>query len=159
LDKDADKLGDDEGDDAFSGNDALDLARENLQALIIATVAYLDRAGLSVDDWIEGTGAIFAKNWTPSLFTSTDHVWDGLLLTYQSLGAEVLEAARDDKPPTMTLSGFPDPYICELFDVSVEVVARYNNSLRRIAGEIGYHLSWRYEGGLTHLTLTSHDVG
>nr|MDQ3045081.1 hypothetical protein [Chloroflexota bacterium] len=91
--------------------DVLELAHQNFQALIIGTVAYFDRTGMSVMDWIEGLGSIFAKGWSPEEFTSIDDVWDQLLQTYRSLGAVITEADSNTTSTTATISGFPDTYL------------------------------------------------
>ena len=148
----ADFIPPDDQDDEGEEN----LAQINLQALVIATMAYLDREGLSIDHWIEGVGSIFANHWVPEEFTSSADVLHEVLRTYRSFGATIDEVDTEAIPATATISGFPDIYLCELFGMSPHVVARHNKIVQQIATAIGYDLTWRYEEELLHLTVAPH---
>ena len=127
----------------------LEQAQANAQALIIATVAFLDARGIPLDDWTTGIGATFAKAWDEPGTWDAGEFLDAMLTNFRSLGAEVTSSALGPDRAEATIVGFPDPELCAIFGVEPSRVARYNDATAAIAARHGISWTWHAEGDET----------
>lgn len=157
---DATKGGDDTVEDGatFAADDAyedadpeelLEQAQSNAQALIIATVAFLDERGVPLDEWTAAIGATFAKAWDEPGEWDAGEFLDAMLTNFRSLGAEVVSSTLNADRAEATVAGFPDPDLCHLFGVDASRVARYNDATSAIAAKHGIAWTWQTEGDST----------
>ena len=139
-------------DDAYEDTDPeelLEQAQSNAQALIIATVAFLDERGIPLDAWTAAIGTTFAKAWDEPGEWDAGEFLDAMLVNFRSLGAEVTSSTLGPDRAEATVVGFPDPDLCALFDVDASRVAHYNDATSVIAAQHGITWTWHIEGDAT----------
>jgi hypothetical protein len=144
-------------DDAYEDADPeelLEQAQSNAQALIVATVAFLDERGIPLDDWTAAIGSTFAKAWDDPGEWDAGEFLDAMLVNFRSLGAEVTSSTLGPDRAEATVAGFPDPDLCAVFGVDASRVARYNDATAVIATQQGITWSWQIEGDATRFVAT-----
>ncbi len=141
---------------AYEETDAeelLEQAQANAQALIIATVAFLDERGIPLDAWTASLGATFAKAWDEPGDWDAGEFLDAMLTNFRSLGAEVVSAELGPDRAEAVANGFPDPDLCALFGVEVALAARFIAAAAAIAGERGLSWAWHLDGERTRYVV------
>ena len=131
----------------YDDTELLQHGQANAQAVIIATVAYLQERGVPLDEWAAGMGRRFTAAWgAPEPWTAPEFL-DAMLANLRSLGAEVEWADLDD--PTVaaaTLSGLFDEELCLLFGTERADVLHYLDATREIAALRGVVWEWQSDG-------------
>ena len=133
--------------DEYDDIELLEQGQANTQAVIIATVAYLQERGVSLDYWAAGIGRRFTAAWgAPEPWTAGEFL-DAMLTNLRSLGAVVEWADLDD--PTVasaTLSNLFDEEQCLLFGTTREDALRYLDATQEIAAMRGLVWEWQSDG-------------
>lgn len=124
----------------------LEQAQGNAQALIIATVAFLDGRGVPLDAWTEAIGATFAQSWDETDDWEAGDFMEAMLTNFRSLGAKLTSSSLGPDRAEAVTVGFPDPEFCTLFGVDPARVAQFNDTTTVIAAKHGIIWSWRLEG-------------
>ena len=76
----------------YSDAELLEQARNNAQALILATVAFLEERGVPPAEWAAAIGETFARGWGDPRPWDAGEFLDAMLTNLRALGAEVKEA-------------------------------------------------------------------
>src|SRR5215208_4321785 len=82
----------DHGHAEYSDAELLEQARGNAQALILATVAFLEERGIPAAEWAAAIGETFARGWGDPRPWDAGEFLDAMLTNLRALGAEVSEA-------------------------------------------------------------------
>jgi hypothetical protein len=135
----------------YTDAELLEQARGNAQALILATIAFLDARGIPPDEWSAAIGETFSQGWGEPRPWDAGEFLDAMLTNLRAMGATVLSVELGvDRAETAT-TGFPDPNLCELFGVEPARAAVFHEAAAAIAAPRG--LRWRWEidsDGVTH---------
>ena len=139
----------------YTAEELLEQAQANAQALIIATLAFLDARGLPVADWAEAVGATFGRGWDDPRPWDPGEFLDAMLTNYRALGALVVAVDLGPGRAEATLTGFPDPDLCAVFGVAPDRVARFHDVAAPIARARGLVWSWDVDADQTRLVVTA----
>ncbi len=101
----------------YSDAELLEQARDNAQALILATVAFLQERGIPPAEWAAAIGETFARGWGDPRPWDAGEFLDAMLTNLRALGAEVKQAEFGVDHAEATTTGFPDPELCALFGI------------------------------------------
>ena len=101
----------------YSDAELLEQARSNAQALILATVVFLEERGVPPAEWAAAIGATFARGWGEPRPWDAGEFLDAMLTNLRALGAEVKVAELGVDRAEATTTGFPDRELCALFAV------------------------------------------
>jgi hypothetical protein len=126
----------------YSEGELLEQARGNAQALILATVAFLDRRGIAPEEWAAAIGETFGRGWGEPRPWDAGEFLDAMLTNLRALGAEVIEVELGVERATAATTGFPDPELCALFGVEPARAALFHEAAVSIAGPRGLRWSW-----------------
>jgi len=141
----------DHGHAEYSDTELLEQARSNTQALILATVTFLEERGIPPAEWAAAIGETFARGWGDPRSWDAGEFLDAMLTNLRALGAEVSEAELGVDRAAATTTGFPDPELCTLFGVDPAHAAVFHNAAAEIAAPRGLRWTWQMEpGGITH---------
>ena len=132
----------------------LEQARGNAQALILATVAFLEQRGIPPAEWAAAIGETFAAGWGDVRPWDAGEFLDAMLTNLRALGADVTTVELGVDRAAATISGFPEPALCELFGVDPERAAVIHDAAAAIAAPRGLSWSWRFgDDGATRLVV------
>ena len=137
----------------YSDAELLEQAQSNAQALVIATVAFLDERGIPLDEWAEAVGRTFARAWDEPRPWDAGEFMDAMLTNLRSLGAEVVSANLGTDRAEAVTTGFPAPELCALFGVDLARAARFNDVAAIIARDRGLTWTWRLDGDRTRYVV------
>ncbi len=138
----------------YSDGELLEQARANAQALILATIAFLDGQGISPGEWAAAIGETFSSGWGEPRPWDAGEFLDAMLTNLRALGAEVGAVELGVDRATATTSGFPDRELCALFEVAPEQVALFHEAAVAIAAPRGLRWSWSLDdAGVTHYVV------
>src|SRR5215212_7493642 len=138
----------------YSDAELLEQARGNAQALILATVAFLEERGVSPAEWAAAIGETFARGWGDLRPWDAGEFLDAMLTNLRALGAEVKEAELGVDHAEATTTGFPDRELCALFGVDSSHAAVFHNAAAVIAAPRGLRWRWQMEaGGVTRFVV------
>lgn len=129
----------------YSDAELLEQARGNAQALILATVAFLEQRGIPPSEWAGAIGETFAGGWGESRPWDAGEFLDAMLTNLRALGAEVVSAELGVDRAEATIAGFPDSALCELFGVDPARAAVIHDAAAAIAAPRGLSWEWRVE--------------
>jgi hypothetical protein len=129
----------------YSDAELLEQARSNAQALILATVAFLEERGTPPAEWAETIGATFARGWGDPRPWDAGEFLDAMLTNLRALGAEVQEAELGVDRAEATTTGFPDRELCVLFAVDPAHAAVFHDAAAAIAAPRGLRWTWQME--------------
>jgi hypothetical protein len=129
----------------YSDAELLEQARGNAQALILATVAFLNERGIPPQEWVTAIGATFARGWGAPRAWDAGEFLDAMLTNLRALGAEVTSIELGVDRATAEVTGFPDPALCALFGVDAADAALFHETAAVIATPRG--LRWTWETG------------
>ena len=79
----------DHGHAEYSDAELLEQARDNAQALMLATVAFLEERGIPPEEWAAAIGETFARGWGDVRPWDAGEFLDAMLTNLRALGAEV----------------------------------------------------------------------
>lgn len=129
----------------YSDAELLEQARANAQALILATVAFLEDRGIPPLAWAASIGETFAAGWGETRPWDAGEFLDAMLTNLRALGAEVIAVELGVDRAEATIAGFPDPALCALFGLEPARAAVIHNAAAAIAAPRG--LTWTWEMG------------
>jgi hypothetical protein len=138
------------GHDEYSDAELLEQARGNAQALILATVAFLDERGVAPEAWAAAIGETFGRGWGEPRPWDAGEFLDAMLTNLRALGAEVVDVGLGVERATAATTGFPDPELCALFGVAPARAALVHEAAAAIAVPRG--LRWEWELGADGVT-------
>ena len=134
----------------YSDAELLEQARVNAQAVIVATVAFLQERGIPPEEWAAAIGETFARGWGDVRPWDAGEFLDAMLTNLRALGADVNTVEFGVDHATATTTGFPDPELCALFAVDPSHVAVFHDAAAVIATSRG--LRWTWELGREGVT-------
>src|SRR5918993_1006585 len=102
----------DHGHAEYSDAELLEQARGNAQALMLATVAFLEERGLPSEEWATAIGETFARGWGDVRPWDAGEFLDAMLTNLRALGADVETVTLSVDRAEATTTGFPDPELC-----------------------------------------------
>lgn len=117
----------------YSDAELLEQARQNAQALILATMVYLEARGIPAEEWATAIGGAFARGWGDARPWDAGEFLDAMLTNLRALGAEVVSVELGVDCATAATIGFPDPELCALFGVAPEQAAIFHQTAATIA--------------------------
>lgn len=145
--------------DEYDDAELLEQGQANAQALIIATVAYLQEQGISLEDWSAGIGRRFTAAWGAPEPWAAGEFLDAMLTNLRSLGAVVEWADLDDVTvASAMLSNLFDEEQCLLFGTSRNDALHYLNATREIAAMRGLVWEWQSDGDDVQIKVRADDT-
>ena len=126
----------------YAESELLEQARGNEQALILATVAFLDERGIPPAEWAAAIGETFARGWGDVRPWDAGEFLDAMLTNLRALGAEVVKAELGVDRAEAATTGFPDPELCELFGIDPARAAVIHEAAAVIAAPRGLRWTW-----------------
>jgi hypothetical protein len=129
----------------YSEAELLEQAQGNAQALILATVTFLEERGVPPADWAVAIGEVFARGWGDPRPWDAGEFLDAMLTNLRALGAEVKEAELGVDHAEATTTGFPERELCALFAVDPSHAAVFHNAAAAIAAPRGLRWTWQME--------------
>ena len=126
----------------YSDAELLEQARVNAQAVILATVAFLQARGIPPAEWAAALGETFARGWGDPRPWDAGEFLDAMLTNLRALGADVETVELGVDQATATTTGFPDPALCALFAVDPSRVAVFHDAAATIAASRGLRWTW-----------------
>ena len=143
----------------YDDAELLEQGQANAQAVIIATVAYLQEQGVSLDDWSAGIGRRFTAAWGAPEPWAAGEFLDAMLTNLRSLGAVVEWADLDDATvASATLSNLFDEEQCLLFGTERADVLLYLDATREIAAQRGLAWEWQSDGDDVQIKVRADDT-
>ena len=144
----------DHGHAEYSDAELLEQARTNAQALILATVAFLEERGVPPSEWAAAIGETFARGWGDPRRWDAGEFLDAMLTNLRALGAEVQSAELGVDRAEAATTGFPDRELCALFGVDPSHAAVFHDVAAAIATPRGLRWTWQLEAdGVTHFVV------
>jgi hypothetical protein len=138
----------------YSDAELLEQARGNAQALILATVAFLEARGIPPVEWADAIGETFSQGWGDLRPWDAGEFLDAMLTNLRALGAEVISVELGVDRAEAATTGFPDPELCKTFGIAPERVAVFHEAAGRIAAPRGLRWSWELApGGVTRYVV------
>ena len=129
----------------YSDAELLEQARDNAQALILATVAFLQERDIPPAEWAAAIGETFARGWGDPRPWDAGEFLDAMLTNLRALGAEVKQAEFGVDHAEATTTGFPDPELCALFVIDPSHVTVFHAAAAAIAAPRGLRWTWQLE--------------
>lgn len=131
----------------------LEQVQANSQALILATVAFLQERDIAIDAWARFIGERFARDWPEAEKFGPDEFLDAMLTNLTGFGATVHDADFAPEEATATISGFPDPALCEAYGVEVTDAVKFQEAAGQIARTQGLSWDWTLDGDTATVTI------
>jgi hypothetical protein len=133
----------------YSDAELLEQARANGQALILATIAFLEGQGIAPREWAVSIGERFSRGWGEPRPWDAGEFLDAMLTNLRALGAEVVSVELGVERAEAATSGFPDAELCTLLRVDAERVAAFHEAAAAIAAPRGLRWTWEMDDGVT----------
>lgn len=134
----------------YSAPELLEQARQNAQATILATVAFLESRGIPPREWAAAIGETFSRGWGEPRPWDAGEFLDAMLTNLRALGAEVRAVDLGVDHAEAETTDFPDPELCALVGVSPEAAAIFHEAASSIAAPRGLRWAWQIgEDGAT----------
>ena len=138
----------------YSDAELLEQARGNAQALILATVAFLEKRGIPPTEWATAIGETFAQGWGDPRPWDAGEFLDAMLTNLRSLGGDVKAVELGVDHAEATTTGFPDPELCALFGLDPLRAAVFHDAATEIAAPRGLQWMWVAEAdGITRFIV------
>jgi len=129
----------------YAESELLEQARGNAQALILATVAFLETRDIAPAEWAAAIGETFSAGWGEVRPWDAGEFLDAMLTNLRALGAEVTDAELGVDRAEATIAGFPDLELCALFGVDPSHAAAIHDAAAAIAAPRGLRWTWQLE--------------
>lgn len=126
----------------YTDAELLEQARGNAQAMILATIAFLEDRDIPPGDWAAALGVTFSRGWGDPRPWDAGEFLDAMLTNLRALGAEVVSVDLGVDGAEAATIGFPDPELCALLGVAPERVAVFHEAAGRIAAPRGLRWNW-----------------
>ncbi len=120
----------------------LEQAQANAQAIVLATLAFLESRGIPLASWAAVVGETLSRAWDEPEPWESGEFLDAMLTNFRSLGATVVSAELGEDQATATLASFPDPDLCALLGVDPAVAAHIVDLATPIASARGLLWTW-----------------
>jgi hypothetical protein len=120
----------------------LEQAQANAQAIVLATLAFLQSLDIPLASWAAAVGETLSRAWDEPEPWEAGEFLDAMLTNFRSLGATVVSAEFGEDQATATLASFPDPDLCALLGVEPAVAAHIYDLAAPIASARGLHWIW-----------------
>src|SRR5688572_13778378 len=144
----------------YTDAELLEQARGNAQALILATVAFLEQRGIPPSEWAMAIGETFAAGWGEPRPWDAGEFLDAMLTNLRALGADVVMVELGVDRAEAATTGFPDPDLCALFGVDPTRAAAIHDAAAAIGAPRGVRWSWAlHADGTTRFLAERHDTG
>lgn len=153
MDTDDAEFAIDHGHDAYAVEELLEQAQANAQAMVIATVKFLQASEVPLEAWTEAIGCVFAQGWDEPRPWDAGEFLDAMLTNYRALGAAVTSVALGPERAEAVTVGFPDPDLCAVFGVEPALAARFNDAPAPIARDRALIWSWQLDGEQTRYVV------
>jgi hypothetical protein len=138
----------------YTDAELLEQARGNAQALILATVAFLEKRGIPPSEWAASIGETFAAGWGEPRPWDAGEFLDAMLTNLRALGAEVVAVELGVGRAEATIARFPDPALCELLGIDLVRAAVIHDAAAPIAVPRGLSWTWQLgDDGITHVLV------
>ncbi len=138
----------------YTDAELLEQARGNAQALILATIAFLDARGIAPDQWTAAIGESVSRGWGEPRPWDAGEFLDAMLTNLRAMGAEVLSVELGVDRAEAATTGFPDPELCELLGVEPARAAEFHGAAAAIAAPRGLRWKWGIDSdGVTHYVV------
>jgi hypothetical protein len=138
----------------YTDAELLEQARGNAQALILATVAFLEARDIPPAEWASAIGETFSRAWGDPRPWDAGEFFDAMLTNLRALGAEVIEVDLGVERAEATTRGFLDPELCAQFGVDPARAAVIHDAAAAIADSRGLRWTWRRESdGSTRIVV------
>ncbi len=134
----------------YTDAELLEQAWGNAQALILATITFLDARGIPPDEWATAIGETFSRGWGEPRPWDAGEFLDAMLTNLRAMGAQVVSAELGVDHAEAATTGFPDLELCELFGVEPARAATFHGAAAAIAAPRG--LRWTWEIGTDDVT-------
>ncbi|MBA3449857.1 MAG: hypothetical protein H0T18_01445 [Chloroflexia bacterium] len=142
----------------YSDAELLEQVRGNAQAMILATVAFLETRGIPPAEWAAAIGETFSLGWGEVRPWDAGEFLDAMLTNLRALGAAVIDSELGVDRAEATTTGFPDPELCALFAFDPAQAAVIHDAAAAIAAPRGLRWTWRLEpGGVTRFVVARVD--
>ena len=126
--------------------------RDNLNALILATLAYARSQGDDGRRWTAFVGKVFAPGWAPGM--SPHEAALAAALNCASAGMRVDAVVGDEARGEAVTGDWPGRENLEFFALSQAEADQFWTVFEPIAQALGLTFSWRREGDQLHFIFT-----
>ncbi len=141
------------GHEEYTDAELLEQAQANAQAIILATLAFLEARGIAPADWAAHVGGDLEPGWGEPRPWDAGEFLDAMLTNYRSLGATVAATELGPNRATATLGGFPAQRLVELIGVAPATAAAFHGIAARIANARGLSWSTTVDGPWTLISV------
>jgi hypothetical protein len=138
----------------YSDAELLEQARGNAQALILATIAFLEKREIPAEEWAKAIGETFSRGWGEPRPWDAGEFLDAMLTNLRTLGAQAVSVELGVDRAEATTTGFPDPELCALLGVTPGRAAAFHAAAEAIATPRGLRWSWHTdENGISRFVV------
>jgi hypothetical protein len=138
----------------YTDAELLEQAKDNAQALLLATVAFLDERGIPPAGWAAAIGETFARGWGDVRPWDAGEFLDAMLTNLRAFGATVVSAELGVDRAEAATTGFPDPDLCALLGVDPARADLFHDAATAIATPRGLRWNWhRGKDGVTRYVV------
>ena len=135
----------------------LNQEQRNFSGHLALIFCYLQEKGLSVDDFVEYTGAKVSSRWK-SAVTNLKDMFNSVLFNVLSNGEKVLNVNIGENDAVATVTGLFKSDVMQYYGCIPEIYDRFWNKFKLIAGEVGFSFSWdKTEEGYYQIRLRAMD--
>jgi hypothetical protein len=135
----------------YTDAELLEQVRGNAQALLLATVTFLDERGIPPAEWAAAIGETFARGWGDVRPWDAGEFLDAMLTNLRAFGAAVVSVELGVDRAVAATTGFPDPDLCALLGVAPARADQFHDAATAIAAPRGLRWAWRRaDDGVTH---------
>ena len=137
----------------YTYSELLEQAQRNAQALILATISFVEARGIPPGEWAEAVGRSLSRGWGEPRPWDAGEFLDAMLTNLRALGAEVIDASLTVERATATTAGFPDRELCEVLGVDPASADVMFDAIVAIAAPRGIDWTWQRgaDGTVRHL--------
>lgn len=127
-------------------------ARDNVNALILGSLAYARAQGRNGRHWATFMGQAFAPGWNAAATPRQAATW--LALNCASTGMRVVSVSGDETRGEAVTSDWPDADHLAFFGLSQAEADEFWDVFAPIAESLGMLFAWRREGDQLHFSFT-----
>ncbi|GIW03690.1 MAG: hypothetical protein KatS3mg059_0310 [Thermomicrobiales bacterium] len=131
----------------------LEQAQANAQAIVLATLAFLQARRIPLESWAAAVGETLSQAWDEPEPWEAGEFLDAMLTNFRSLGATVVSTEFSEDQATATLAGFPDPHLCDVLGVEPAVAAHIYDLAAPIASARGLQWTWTQAGDQVQIVV------
>lgn len=136
----------------FSQEEIETQARDNLNGVILGSLAYAQAHGQDGREWATFMGQAFAPAWTT--ITTPRAAAVRVALNCASAGMRIVSVEGDATHAETVTGDWPQRAELEFFGLTQAQVDQLWEIFQPIAHSLGYSYAWRRKNGQLHFTLT-----